>query len=161
MYCTTCGKNFEGGFCPYCGAPAQHPYVPNQQPYAPNQPPYAPMEQPYAPAQQTYAAGQQAYQQPYPYTNHPYQAPPPPPPPPVRQTNYVTMTSDRSKKTALLLCLLGLIGFAGFHRFYVGRIGSGILYLLTIGWFFFGTIIDLIQIGTDGFKDNAGAPLRQ
>lgn len=74
--------------------------------------------------------------------------------------NYVTNTSDKQKGTALLLCCLGFLGIGGIHYFYVGRYGKGILFLLTGGMFFFGTIIDLIKIASGGFTDNTGAPLR-
>jgi TM2 domain-containing membrane protein YozV len=75
-------------------------------------------------------------------------------------TFYVTTSSDKSKTTALILCVIGFFGFAGLHRFYVGKIGTGILFFLTGGFFAIGTIIDLISIATGGFTDNAGAPLR-
>jgi len=75
--------------------------------------------------------------------------------------NYVTNTSDKSKTTALICCLLGFLGVSGIHRFYVGKIGSGIVYLITGGWFLIGTIIDLIKILDGTFTDAAGAPLRQ
>lgn len=78
-----------------------------------------------------------------------------------QQGRYMTMTSDKEKKKALIFCLIGLLGVAGLHQFYVGRIGKGIVYLCTFGWFFIGTIIDLIAILTGSFKDNVGAPLRQ
>lgn len=78
-----------------------------------------------------------------------------------QQSRYMTITSDKEKKKALILCLIGLVGIAGLHHFYVGRIGKGIVYLLTMGWFLIGTLIDLIAILTGSFKDNAGAPLRQ
>jgi restriction system protein len=74
-------------------------------------------------------------------------------------TQYVTQTSDRSKKTALLLCIF--LGFLGAHQFYVGRIGKGILYLFTAGLFVFGWIIDIFKILTGQFRDNVGVPLRQ
>lgn len=45
--------------------------------------------------------------------------------------NYVTQTSDKDKKTALILCACG--GFLGIHQFYVGNIGKGILYIFTFG----------------------------
>lgn len=73
--------------------------------------------------------------------------------------NYTTITSDKSKKTALLCCLFG--GMLGIHHFYVGNIGKGILYLFTGGLFVFGWIADLISIATGSFKDNSGQPLRQ
>lgn len=72
--------------------------------------------------------------------------------------NYVTNTSDKSKKTALILC--ALLGILGFHYFYVGRIGKGLLYLFTGGFFCFGWIADIIKIATGGFKDNSGQYLR-
>lgn len=72
--------------------------------------------------------------------------------------NYTTVTSDKSKKTALILCVLG--GFFGLHQYYVGKIGTGLLYTCTGGLFFVGWVLDLIKIATGAFKDNAGAPLR-
>ncbi len=71
---------------------------------------------------------------------------------------YVTISSDKSKKTALLLCLFG--GLFGLHQYYVGNIGKGLLYTFTCGLFLFGWIIDLIQIASGSFKDNSGQPLR-
>lgn len=73
---------------------------------------------------------------------------------------YVVQTSDKNKNTALVLCLIGFIGIAGLHEFYVGKIIHGIVYFLTFGFFFIGTIISLIAILTGNFKDNVGAPLR-
>lgn len=52
----------------------------------------------------------------------------------------------KSKGTAIILCLLGIVGIAGLHKFYERKIGMGILYLLTGGLFFVGTIIDLITL---------------
>lgn len=54
----------------------------------------------------------------------------------------------KSKSVALILCLLGFLGLAGLHRFYLGKIGSGILYLITFGFFGVGTIIDCFTVGT-------------
>lgn len=65
----------------------------------------------------------------------------------------------KSKMTALILCLLGFIGIAGIHRMYVGKAGSGVLYLLTSGLCGIGTIVDLIAILSGGFKDSFGQPL--
>lgn len=73
-------------------------------------------------------------------------------------SNYVTNTSDKSKKKALKFCAAG--GWFGLHQYYVGNIGKGILYTLTFGLFIFGWISDLIKIATGSFKDNVGAPLR-
>lgn len=75
--------------------------------------------------------------------------------------NYVTVTSDKSKKTALILCAIGFLGIGGLHDFYVGKIGLGILKIITGNFFLIGTIVDIIKIATGGYTDNSGQPLRQ
>ncbi|MCQ2975960.1 MAG: TM2 domain-containing protein [Bacteroidales bacterium] len=74
-------------------------------------------------------------------------------------SSYVTQTSDKSKRKALILCACG--GIIGLHNFYVGRIGRGLLFAITGGCFVFGWLIDLIKIATGAFRDNVGAPLRE
>ena len=49
-----------------------------------------------------------------------------------------------SKWVALLLCLF--LGWCGGHKFYEGKIGTGIVYMLTAGIFFFGMVIDFFNI---------------
>ena len=73
--------------------------------------------------------------------------------------HYVAGTSDKSRKTALLLCIF--LGWFGFHRFYVGKIGTGFLYLFSVGGFMIGWVIDLAKILLGTFQDNVGAPLRE
>ena len=60
---------------------------------------------------------------------------------------------------ALLLSAGGLFGFCGLHRFYVGKILTGILWFLTWGIFGIGQIIDVIMILVGQFKDRYGLPL--
>lgn len=76
-------------------------------------------------------------------------------------SQYFTPTSDKRKMTALILCVIGFFGVGGLHRIYVGKIGTGLLWLLTGGFFYIGTIVDLISIALGSFRDNVGMPLRQ
>lgn len=48
----------------------------------------------------------------------------------------------KNKWVSFLLCLF--LGFLGAHKFYEGKIGAGILYLLTGGIFGIGWFIDCI-----------------
>jgi TM2 domain-containing membrane protein YozV len=66
--------------------------------------------------------------------------------------------SERNRWVALLLCFFG--GFLGLHRFYVGKVGSGVWYLLTCGFFFFGAVADFFCILLGSFRDHEGLPLR-
>lgn len=71
----------------------------------------------------------------------------------------VQMSSFKSKWVALLLSIF--LGYFGIHRFYAGKIGTGLLYLLTGGLFGFGWLIDIILIITNNFRDSYGLPLLQ
>lgn len=62
--------------------------------------------------------------------------------------------SPKSRLAALLLCWF--FGILGVHRFYVGKIGTGILQLVTFGGFVIWTLIDLILIIAGVFKDKQG-----
>ena len=62
--------------------------------------------------------------------------------------------SEHSRLTAFLLCIV--LGWVGAHRFYVGKIGTGILWLCTFGIFAVGTIYDAVLIGTGEFRDSDG-----
>ena len=63
-------------------------------------------------------------------------------------------TSEKSFVTTLILCVL--LGGLGVHRFYVGKIGTGILMLLTLGGLGIWALIDLIIIATQSLKDSEG-----
>jgi TM2 domain-containing membrane protein YozV len=65
-----------------------------------------------------------------------------------------TEFSPRSRLVALLFCVL--LGWIGVHRFYVGKIGTGALMVLTIGGLGIWTLIDLILIGVGSFRDKEG-----
>jgi TM2 domain-containing membrane protein YozV len=61
----------------------------------------------------------------------------------------------KSTGAAYGLWLLSLIGIAGIHRMYIGKVGTGILWLLTVGIFFIGTIIDLFTLASQVRAANA------
>jgi TM2 domain-containing membrane protein YozV len=52
----------------------------------------------------------------------------------------------RSTGTAYLLWFLIFLGFAGIHRFYAGKVLTGLLWLFTGGLFLIGQVIDLLLI---------------
>jgi TM2 domain-containing membrane protein YozV len=58
----------------------------------------------------------------------------------------------------ILLCFF--LGALGIHRFYVGKIGTGILQLITIGGLGIWTMIDFILVVTGNFKDSSGLPVK-
>ena len=64
----------------------------------------------------------------------------------------------KSKVIAALLCFF--LGGLGVHRFYVGKIGTGLIWLLTFGLCGIGALIDFIIILIGGFRDKAGMPLK-
>jgi hypothetical protein len=72
--------------------------------------------------------------------------------------------SSYKRLWALLLAIPGLvpvfgIPLAGLQRFYVGKIGTGILWFLTGGLFGIGQLIDVILIGLGQFEDRYDLPL--
>jgi TM2 domain-containing membrane protein YozV len=59
---------------------------------------------------------------------------------------------------AMLLCLV--LGVLGVHRFYVGKVGTGILTIVTFGGFCgIWPLIDFIMIVTGNFTDQNGQKL--
>jgi len=60
---------------------------------------------------------------------------------------------------ALMLSAGAFFSICGLQRFYVGKIGTGILWFLTGGLLGIGQIIDVIMIITGQFKDRYGLPL--
>ena len=70
------------------------------------------------------------------------------------------MSNEVSEKSrGVALGLAALLGVLGVHRFYVGKIGTGILMFLTGGGAAIWWIIDLVKISTGEFRDADGRRL--
>ena len=65
--------------------------------------------------------------------------------------------SDKSRLAAALLAFF--FGWLGVHRFYVGKIGTGILMILTLGGLGIWALIDTILILAGVFSDKQGRKL--
>lgn len=61
--------------------------------------------------------------------------------------------SPKSRLVAFLLCTFVFTGVLGFHRFYVGKVGSGILMICTLGGLGIWFAIDWFLIVFGKFRD--------
>ena len=59
--------------------------------------------------------------------------------------------SNKSRLVTFLLCYI--FGMFGAHRFYVGKKFTAVLYILTMGLFGVGLIVDTLMIILGKFKD--------
>ena len=66
--------------------------------------------------------------------------------------------SPKSRLAVTLLCALPplILPIHGLHRFYLGKIGTGILMLVTLGGLYIWTIIDFVFAVTGSMKDKEG-----
>lgn len=69
------------------------------------------------------------------------------------------MSNGTEKNGIVCLILVLLVGWLGIHRFYAGKIGTGVLWLLTGGVFGIGVLVDLIMIVMGKFTDADGNPI--
>lgn len=60
---------------------------------------------------------------------------------------------------AFFLCFF--LGALGAHRFYVGKVGTAVLQILTLGGLGIWALIDWIMIMTGAFRDKEGRALKQ
>ncbi|MCX8159825.1 MAG: TM2 domain-containing protein [Candidatus Saccharicenans sp.] len=65
--------------------------------------------------------------------------------------------SEKSRLVTFLLCWL--FGLFGGHRFYVGKTGTGLVWLFTLGCLGIGVLIDLIMILLGKFYDAQNKPV--
>lgn len=75
------------------------------------------------------------------------------------QTNEPPEKSEKSYGIAIILC--GIFGVLGIHHFYLGKIGTGILMLITLGGFGIWTIIDFVRLIIGSMGDKYGRPLKR
>lgn len=68
-------------------------------------------------------------------------------------------TSEKRILPAFLLCFF--LGVFGVHRFYAGKIGTGLLELVTFGGFGIWWLVDLILLATGSFTDHEGRKITQ
>lgn len=69
------------------------------------------------------------------------------------------LVSEKSWIVTLIFCIF--LGLIGFHRFYVGKGGTAILMLVTLGGFGIWTVVDLITIIIDSFTDDDGKIIKR
>ncbi len=61
-----------------------------------------------------------------------------------------------SKVAAILVTFF--LGGLGVHRFMAGKVGTGIIWLVTCGCCGIGWLVDLIQVATGNFTKQDGTP---
>ena len=66
--------------------------------------------------------------------------------------------SSKKRLVALLLCIF--FGWTGIHRFYVDKIGTGIVLLFTFGGFGMWVPVDIAMILFGYFKDKDGKAIK-
>ncbi|MDR2349313.1 MAG: TM2 domain-containing protein [Deltaproteobacteria bacterium] len=67
------------------------------------------------------------------------------------------LTSTKSLSSVALLCMF--FGFLGVHRFYMGKIASGIFMFLTFGGLGLWAFADLLWAVCGKFRDQYGLPI--
>src|SRR5215213_1858141 len=57
----------------------------------------------------------------------------------------------KDPQTLRLMAVIGIVAVPGLHRFWIGHVGIGFLYLVTWALFFFATLMKLFSIETSHF----------
>lgn len=132
MQCPSCGASVSGAFCEYCGAKMPAERVETQVIHAQN------------------VTVNNYYQQAGTRTSNPGQS--------TQRVDlnvgFSPVVSPKSRTIALLLCVF--LGYFGAHRFYAGRILMGIVYLLTLGLFGVGWLVDIVLVALGRMRDGNG-----
>lgn len=79
-----------------------------------------------------------------------------------QENNYLVQNDTSSEKNKIVALVLAIfLGYLGIHRFYAGKVGTGVIWLLTGGLFVFGWIYDIVKIASGTFTDGAGCVIRK
>jgi TM2 domain-containing membrane protein YozV len=65
---------------------------------------------------------------------------------PMRMTQHSSAYVRPDKSLGVAYLLWFFLGFLGIHHFYLGKVGRGVGYLLTCGWFLIGLLVDLFTL---------------
>ena len=66
----------------------------------------------------------------------------------------------KDPQTLRLMAVIGIVAIPGLHRFWVGQLGLGFLYLLAWVLLLFGTVTDIVKYRELAFSYNRQAPRR-
>lgn len=73
--------------------------------------------------------------------------------------NRSPFVSEKKILPTFLLCWF--LGWLGLHRFYVGKVGTGLLFVLTLGGLGIWYLVDFVMIIVGAFTDKYGKRLTQ
>ncbi len=68
----------------------------------------------------------------------------------------MTANDESPRSRGVSLALATVLGWCGAHRFYVGKVGTGILQVVTFGGFGLWTLYDWILVVSGSFRDVDG-----
>lgn len=147
MLCWNCGEELSNGsiYCQYCG---QKTYLPKDYKNPAELDDTDTLSPTNRPPSYRLAAVQKCRKPYRPFVS------------PTVQSNFHTpdiFCSPKRRGIAALLCLF--LGLFGFHRFYVGKIGTGLIWFLTFGLCGIGFLLDLFMILCGNFRDRDGRRL--